>query len=483
MSLLERMKGRGEKDTSPAVTQSDASGAPGQALPRSPAPEGEASLPEGEDRWIPTAAAVLCDALLLRSCFLFVSLLDQEGAVVRLPSVLPWAAASLAVWGLWRLFTLRPRAVPALLLAGTAGAAAQLWAVLSWGGGELSGPYPLLLGLLVLAGAFHGGWLLFHPVGDFQTSLYLDFGALLFLYFLLVPSPWPEDPLLLHLLLVMGVSLLSLAYQRLSGGRKGARGGGLLGVLAILWGAALAVGAAAVFLIFFSESAGQALVAILSAVEAVIEAALDGVGAVLSFLLSLLPEGEAGGSPYLDPVEIAGPGAELPPEEAGEGSAILGAIFLGGGALLVLWAAGSLLWRLRKVRLGGRAPGAGPALRRSRGDFLLGVKLWLRETGRSLRLRWLCFIRRDTPAGTLAWLERWGWLRGMGRRRGETIRSYLERLAAAGEERGDPESAAGLRRLAGWLELRCYSPDPPPPPSKEELRALRRPRARTQPRP
>ena len=432
-------------------------------------------LPEAGGRgWIPSAAAVCCDVLLLRSLLLFLALLDQEGRVQRLPSAALWAAAALVTWGLFRAFAAKPRALPALVLAGAAGVGAQLWVVLAWGGAQMSGVYALLLGAAVMAGALHGGWMIFHPVNAVQTGLYLDAGALLFLYFLAVPAPWEGDPYLLHLLLAAAVSLLSLAWQRLSGGRMGARGGGLLGVLSILWGAALAAAFAAVFLIFFSEAAGRGLVALLDALERGVDLLLGALGAVISFLLSLLPQGAGGsGSPYLDQAQGAAPPAAAP-EEVVEVSPILGMIFFGAMAALLVWAALRWLWRMRRVRVGGRAGAQAPVLRRSRGKLLHGLGLRLREMGRALGLLWRGVLLRNTPAGTLAWLERRGRLRGLGRRRGETIRAYLDRLArwAQGQER--PEAAQGLRRLADWLDRSCYSPAPPPPPSREELRRLRR---------
>ena len=423
--------------------------------------------------WFPSAAALCCDVFLLWTLFLMVTMVGDDP--LGLPSALVWAGALLAAWTLFRAFAAKPRTIPVLIGAGALAAGGQLAAVLLWGP-SLTGGARLILAVAALLAAAHGGWLVFHPIRPSQTNLYLDAGALFLIYLLVIQNTWGASPeQLLPVFLVVVLSFLSLVCQRLSGGRRQVGGGGLLGAVSILWVLLVVGGLAIAFLLLFSESAGQGLVVFLSFVMKVIETVWQGFVSVLTFLLSLLPQAAPDGdlSSIWD-VPQAGMPEEVP-QEVYDLPDIVGYLVWGTfGALLVL-AALRWLWQMRRVRISGRTAPPAPKIKRSRGHFLRGLAQALGRLGRALALTWRSFRLRNTPAGALAWLERRGRLHGLSRRKGETFRQYLERLAKAASGQEKPETAAALLYLAGWLELSCYSgTQPPAPPSPEKLRDLRR---------
>ena len=119
-----------------------------------------------------------------------------------------------------------------------------------------------------------------------------------------------------------------------------------------------------------------------------------------------------------------------------------------------------LLFRMRHKRLrlempelrrekaaGGRRTGA--LGRRCR-------ELWFR-----IRFRVVFFFRRDTPAGMLVWLERWGARYDFPRGPGETHRSYLARLGSLPAVEGG-EISARLSELADLLDRSYFGPGAEP---------------------
>ena len=118
-------------------------------------------------------------------------------------------------------------------------------------------------------------------------------------------------------------------------------------------------------------------------------------------------------------------------EESEEASPLVGLV------LLVLFAAGILflviqaIWRLRRMKIGGVAARKTSRSQVSRTrfsllDFLRRLTAFI--AGR-IRMLWRRFVRRNTPGGVCASIERRGLLLGLARRHGETHCAYLRRAA------------------------------------------------------
>lgn len=422
--------------------------------------------------WFPSAAALSCDILLLWSVFAMMSF-SEGGTILRLPSIFLWLGAALPCWALFRLFAARPRTVPALLLAGAVSLGLQLFVLFHWGA-RVSGAAAVLLALSAAGAAAHGWGLVFFPIRPSQTTLYLEFGALFFVYFLLFQSIWQPEPLqALPIFLTVVLSFLSLVCQRLSGGHRQSRGGRFSGVLSVLWVLLLLGGLSAGFLFFFSRAAGQGLMAVFRALFGAVSAVWNGITGFLLYLISLIPDSKTGGG--ISPGQA--PLWEPPQRAAEEASAlppVVGYLILGAVVFFLIAIALKWLWSIRSVRIGGRRVPAASKVTRSKSRFWHGLGLWLARVLRGLAHRWRSFLLRDTPAGALYWLERHGRFHRLGRGRGETARRYLERLSFVAARQSRSDLAAPLLRLADWLDRACFGSGTfPAALSQRQLRDLR----------
>ena len=314
---------------------------------------------------------------------------------------------------IWLALALTAASCALLLLAGTAGNPIVLGALLC--AALLLTQYMtagILLGLekpraTVLADTLFLA-LVFHAVACWRETPAASWGWLLLLAFL--------------------AALAGAAAERAGEGRElsvgPAAGGIALSALAAALCLALALGLTA----HFSESAR----ALARAAARGIWTALTALGRVLErffvWFFSLFPTPEA------LPEETVGSGAAPAASEAEELAASSPLLLT---VLLVLLAAALLALLFALLRRAGRfrlktaalVGGAGVSRRIRRQRPLAGA---FRRLAAALRFRFLAFRHRNTPAGLLLRLERRASRAGIPRRRGESCRAFVCRLAPDG---------------------------------------------------
>jgi len=173
----------------------------------------------------------------------------------------------------------------------------------------------------------------------------------------------------------------------------------------------------------------------------------------------------------LQPYSFDLPGPEEDPEADPLVGAVMAGLLICGVVLLLI----RLLWRLRALRVGGSQRRRSPrhAVIRSRPRLLTLLRRAFSALRQRLRLAFVQFCRRNTPAGVCTAIERHGRLLGAGRGRGETYCAYLRRIARLTCVQ-DPGLPAELERLAELLERGFYGGEPMPALSGKTARGLRR---------
>lgn len=173
----------------------------------------------------------------------------------------------------------------------------------------------------------------------------------------------------------------------------------------------------------------------------------------------------------LQPYSFDLPGPEEDPEADPLVGAVMAGLLICGVVLLLI----RLLWRLRALRVGGSQRRRSPrhAVIRSSPRLLTLLRRAFSALRQRLRLAFVQFCRRNTPAGVCTAIERHGRLLGAGRGRGETHCAYLRRIARLTCVQ-DPGLPAELERLAELLERGFYGGEPMPALSGKTARGLRR---------
>ena len=257
---------------------------------------------------------------------------------------------------------------------------------------------------------------------------------------------------------LLGASLLSLVvvlYQRISsvGGDTGrSRMRGLVIVAVALAGI---VAALTLFVTFGAAPLGDGVVLMVHCVIYCLKVLLLLVTAFFNWLARLLPPPEASGE--LEPVT----GFQMPEgmEEAEEvnpmAAIVMGAIgicLLAGGLIY-------LIYRLRKVRVGGQSAARAVGQVRRRRISLLG---WLYQLCAAIRRRVgltaAILSMRGSPQELYLFLTRVGRRLDLRKQPGETPCAFIRRAAKVTADSGeDPELTAALEALAEALETCLYA--------------------------
>lgn len=174
--------------------------------------------------------------------------------------------------------------------------------------------------------------------------------------------------------------------------------------------------------------------------------AANAVGAFFLWLFSLFPEvdGDLGGEGFEAPPLPAG-ALEGMPETSGILLYVLIAAFLGALLFLVM-----KIWRTVRLQGQRQIRPTAKAVVVGKRSFMEVLMRFFRRMVRRIRFE-LHYLRcRNTPEGLLVWLERRMVRKRMGRKPGESIRTFLRRM---GEQL--PDCAEMLSELAKCLDC-CY---------------------------
>lgn len=277
------------------------------------------------------------------------------------------------------------------------------------------------------------------------------------------------------LMLALGCNLVSLILSRVvTENRVKVEGGRYQGMLLLATVALLFFLLALVGVLAFSHAGHVLITAFAEGVGQTAQALLHATGAVLLFLLSLLPVPEQSDA-ALPPIEVQ---PDMP-QQAGE-SMDLSFLFpyllagaIAAAAVLLLW----LLLRTRKLRLGtvqkSKSKGAKAVLIRSR-LWEKWLMAWRRLWSACL-FRWQCLCHRDSPQMVLLAAERWGKQHGMPRRPGDAPSAYLRRVAQV-RFAAQPEQMQAVVQVCTCLDCLFYGTQPVHCPKtlvKSLLRAFR----------
>ncbi len=415
-------------------------------------------------------AGVLCDVAI---CSTLYRLFDRpaDGISLSGPALIPWAALTIAVYAACRLFLRRARVLPAVIAFHAVLLVGYL-AVLLVGFSVLSQPAAwVMAGLMAL---FTGGRACarcFYPPTEMHSIRQLEACIAVWLLAL-----WFQSVTVLPTVVCLApaaavvVAFAALISQRLDGARSasGPRSSGYLSVGLVL---AVLAGIMLLFMILFAAPLGEGVLRLWQALTAAAGWLLSLLLRLIVWLFSLFPEPEPGEEAWMEPIlfEMA------EREESEEASPLVGLV------LLVLFAAGILflviqaIWRLRRMKIGGVAARKTSRSQVSRTrfsllDFLRRLTAFI--AGR-IRMLWRRFVRRNTPGGVCASIERRGLLLGLARRHGETHCAYLRRAALLFAP-SDPALADSLVSLASVLESGFYGGRPMHPLPGRETRHLKR---------
>ena len=418
----------------------------------------------------PSLAGLFCDVAACRTLYRLFDRPPEGGAPGT--GLIPWLLLTLAVYGADRIFLRRARVLPAvvafhiLLLGGHT-------AVLLLFFSDLQGfAAYLMAGLMIL---FTGGRACarcftpptaMHSIRQLEACVAILLAAVWFHSLVALDSS-----VCLPIAAAVGIAFSALIAQRLEGARGASSGSAPSGLVTLgLVLLALSV-VMLLFMLFVSAPVGEGVLWLWHAGTAAARRMLGLLYRLLAWLAYLLPDPGPGEEPYLEPYTF-----ELPePEEETEADPLVGAVMAGllicGVVLLLI----RLLWRLRALRVGGsqRRGSSRQAVTRSRPRLLTLLRRAFSALRHRIRLAFVQFCRRNTPAGVCAAIERHGRLLGAGRGRGETHCAYLRRIArlTCGQDPGLP---AELDRLAELLERGFYGGEPMPALAGKTARGLRR---------
>ncbi len=274
-------------------------------------------------------------------------------------------------------------------------------------------------------------------------------------------------------LVVLGVNILALSLARaeMVGGVVGEGIGGAQATTALcLVGVG---GLAALYTKFVAEMAATAVATTTSFIAWLATEIYTAYANFMGWLLSLAST-EGVEMPVMENEEITEI-LEVEMAEMGDTSilAVIGVVAL----VLACLALIQLFLRFRRMKLSretGEIKYKRPEIKRKRFGFWRNILSFIQKKYSALRFFIWAHFHRNTPQGALVLLENLGEKRGVPRGRGESYRSYLERLHAQCVTQ-NVEGAEGLTELAEALDVALYSDKPTQSgPTSATYRAIRR---------
>lgn len=405
------------------------------------------------DSFFPGLAAAVRNVVCWCSFFwLFSMIEDNEVHGLRL---LPFLATGVACYLLCRAFLRVPRSIPALVGLAV-GLTAAVSGLLLWKCSDLSGFWWSVFAVTAVAAVIVCNIMnCTEPPAAAKSISAMERTASFFVAFLWVQTVSGMNAV--YSVPLLGASLLSLAvvlYQRISsvgGGTGRSRMRGLAIVAAALAGI---VAVLALFVAFGAAPLGDGVVLMVHCVIYCLKMLLLLITTFFNWLARLLPPPEAGGE--LAPMT----GFQIPEgmEEAEEVDPMVAIVMGAIGICLLVGCLTYLVYRLRKVRVGGggTARTGGQVRRRI---SLLG---WLRQLwaaiGRRVGLTVAILSMRGSPQELYLFLTRAGRRLDLRKQPGETPCAFVRRAArmtAGGRE--DPELTAALEALAAALDTYLYA--------------------------
>lgn len=406
------------------------------------------------DSFFPGLAAAARNVVCWCSFFwLFSMIEDNEVHGLRL---LPFLAAGVACYLLCRAFLRVPRSIPALVgLA--AGLTAAVSILLLWKCSDLSGFWWSVFSVTAVASVVVCNIMnCTEPPAAAKSISAMELTTSFFVVFLWVQTVSGMDAM--YSVPLLGASLLSLVvvlYQRISsvgGGAGHSRMRGLAIVAAALAGI---VAVLALFVAFGAAPLGDGVVLMVRCVIYCLKMLLLLITAFFNWLARLLPPPEVGGA--LEPMT----GFQIPEgmEEVEEVNPMVAIVMGAIGICLLLGCLVYLVYRLRKVRVGGGGAVRAAGQVQRRRISLLG---WLRQlwaaVSRRVGLIAAILSMRGSPQELYLFLTRAGRRLDLRKQPGETPCAFVRRAArmtAGGGE--DPELTAALEALAAALETCLYA--------------------------
>ena len=393
---------------------------------------------------------------------LFSVFLRVETGELVFPALPVWCVCLLSCYGLLCLLLRRPRTARLLILTCLGFFLVQVALAFA-----LYGLFAGATGLIFTLGMwmvayYHAYSLALKPPGPEKIMTFFEICVLVLLFSLLYCSVQRiAFVCALPSAVAAVLALVGLIARRTASGRGktgASRGAGtVFGVLgAFALGALLLAGAAAGAVKTLATAVWKAFTGAMAFLGRCVTALLD-------WLVSLVPEGEA---ETLPPEAIPGnvPGEMPPTEQLVDHSLILyGLLALVALAILVV-----LIWRiLRGGELQRRLSIGGGRVTRRRTGMGKALSRWLHRLRGQLLFHLHRVLRRNTAPGLFVWLERRNAIHRKGRRAGESCREYLLRLAP-----DYPEAEAALRTLAEDLDEYYFGHGSRL--TKREIRALRK---------
>lgn len=274
------------------------------------------------------------------------------------------------------------------------------------------------------------------------------------------------------LMLALGCNFVSLILARVvTENRVKVEGGRYQGILLLATVALLFFAMALVGVLAFSSTGNALITTLVGGVWQGGKAVLHAIGAVLLFLLSLLPVPDQSDAPL--------PPMEAQPEVAEQASETMDFSFLFPYLLAagILLAAALLLWllfRTRKLKLGTMQV---QKVEKEK-TVLVRNRLWekllasIRRLWEKWAFRWQCLCHWDSPQMVLLAAERWGKQHDMPRRPGDAPSAYIRRVAQVCFV-AQPEQMQMTMQVCQCLDRMFYSQKPADCP-KETIKALLR---------
>ena len=314
------------------------------------------------------------------------------------------------------------------------------------------------------------------PIPAAKNIAALEITTMFFVFFLWVQDfyGWPFS----YVAPLLAASLLSASaviVQRLStvngtGGRGRWRGTAVVAVMLVVIGLLLLL-----FVRYGAGPLGQGVVMLCYGMLFCLKLVWRFLNFLLYWLASLFPDvsGElmAEPAPEIVVTDEMTEELQLPPWVL----AVLGAVGICIIAAVLIY----LLFRLRKLRLGGKTVGvAGGIVERKRPSF----SSWLRRVWAALcervRFLYVTIVMRGSLQELYLYLKRAGRRLDCRQKPGETPCAFVRRAARATEGTAGPELSPALEELARALGACLYAPVAPPPLPGETARCIRRSFAR-----
>lgn len=422
------------------------------------------------DAWYPGLVSAIRTVICWCSAF-WLFTMSERGEPLGI-QVLPYLVFGLVCYFFFIWFLRKPRAIPVLAAVG-----AVFWIVgsvilLKWFStliGFTAHVFGVVSVLTVVV--FNVRSCMEPPVAAKSISA-LEVTTMFFVFFLWaqIVYGW-EFTYSLPLLCASALSASVVIYQRLSSVGGTAGHGRLRGVAIVAVMLAVIAGVLLLFMRFGAGPLGEGALMLYYGVIYFLKLAWRTLERVLYWLMMLLPEtdGEllAEPPPEMIMVEEMPEEMQLPPWLL----TLLGIV----GICIVAALIGYILFRLRKLRLGGKTVGSkGAAVERKKLPF----GRWLRNVLTALRNRlWILYASvtmRGSPQELYLYLERVGRRLDCRQQPGETPCAFVRRAAQVTAESAEPDLPQALETLARTLGACLYADEEPEPLSRETVRCIRR---------